>query len=419
MSRLPPARAWRLPGLALAATLAGVAAPRSSAAQAVAPSTIDRDAVMTLARRSWSVRVAEARVGEARALHEGASLPARDNPSLQLRAGPRWTADRGAIADVSVTLSWPVDLSGSSGARVRHADVATEAAEATVRDAARVALGDALDHYARCLGAAEFVRLAEARVGVDEALVRAVGVRRGLGATGDADVAMAGTVLADSTARLHRARGELSALRAELMVTLGLDPRSPAEVAGSLGPPEGAVDLDALVARTARRTDVLAAAASVQAARAEAEVQRRGAIPVPRLTLQGLRENELYVQGGVELSLPVFQRNQTARAVLAATAATRATQESAARARAEGEVVAAWRRSEGARAAFEALDASTRAVDDTERLATRAYELGGSDLSSVMVVRRTVMDARAARVEALLAWVRARVALDAAAGVEP
>lgn len=411
---------WLVHGLV--ATALSLAAPASRAwAQPVAQGqALDREAVIDLARRrSWGVRVAVARSGEARALREGASMPARENPSLQLRSGPRWTSDRGAIPDFSFALTWPIDLSGSPRARERHADAAAEAAEADLRNSARVAIGEALDLYARVLGADEMLRLSESRAALDEGLARVAGVRRAAGATGDTDVAMASAVRAEASARVLRARAEREALRSELLATLSLDPQSPMEVSGTLAPPAPPAELDELLARADRRSDVLSAGAMAQLARADVEVQRRAGTPVPRLMVQGIRENEVFLQAGLDLPLPIYQRNQTARAVSAAVAATRDAQREALRARARAEVVAAWRRSEGAARAFEALSTALGAVDETEHLATRAYELGRSELATVLVVRRTAMDARAARVDALLAWVRARVALDVAAGWEP
>lgn len=411
---------WLVRGIV--ATALSLSAPATMAwAQPVAQGqALDREAVIDLARRrSWGVRVAVARSGEARALREGASMPARENPSLQLRSGPRWTSDRGALPDFSFALTWPIDLSGSPRARERHADAAAEAAEAELHNSGRVAIGEALDLYARVLGADELLRLSESRAALDEGLARVAGLRRAVGATGDTDVAMASAVRAEASARVLRARAEREALRSELLATLSLDPQSPMEVSGTLAPPAPPAALDELLARADRRSDVLSAGAMAQLARADVEVQRRAGTPVPRLLLQGIRENEVFLQAGLDLPLPIYQRNQTARAVSAAVAATRDAQREALRARARAEVVAAWRRSEGAGRAFEALSMALGAVDETEHLATRAYELGRSELATVLVVRRTAMDARAARVDALLAWVRARVALDVAAGWEP
>ena len=73
----------------LGAALAALALSAAATAQAQpVAGALDRDAVIEHARRrSWAVRVAAARSGEARALREGASIPARENPSLQLRSG--------------------------------------------------------------------------------------------------------------------------------------------------------------------------------------------------------------------------------------------------------------------------------------------------------------------------------------------
>lgn len=376
--------------------------------------------MVRLARtRAPSVRLAEARIGEATALREGASAPARENPLLQLRAGPRFTSERGAIADLSFALSWPLDVSGSSGARVRHADAARAAAEGEASDAARVAVAAAIDLYVRFLGAAERLRLAEAQRALDASVLRIAEARRTAGALGDGEVALATALAAGGVARSRQARGEQEALRVELLTALGVDPRAPTEVTGELAPPAESAPLEALLARADRRADALAADLRARSAQTDVEVQRRVGWPVPRLLLQGIRENEVFAQAGVELPLPLYQRNQTARAVAGAVAATRAAERDAVEARVRGEILAAWARSEAAADAFHALEGARGAVEQSERLATRAYELGQSDLTGVVVVRRTTAEARVALADALVAWVRARAALDAAAGVEP
>ena len=382
--------------------------------------TLDRARVVAMAlAHAPAVGPAVARVGEARALHVGARALAPENPTVTLRAGPRFVAgDTEPLLDVNLSFSWPFDVSGARGARTALADAATEAAEAEVADARRLAAARALDLWVRALGAVEGVRLAEARAALDADLTRSARSRRDAGSGNDLDVALTTVEQADSAARGEAARGERDALLAALRGEAGLPPTAQVELAGNLEE-DDAPPLGALLALLPRRSDLAGAELAVRAARADARLQGRLGVPLPSLSFQGGRENEYFAQGGLEVPLPIYQRNQTARAVAAARVATRQAERVAALARAEAELRAAYASYEGARGSFAALRAADDAVGLTERLATRAYELGQRDLASVLVARRTAAEARQRRLEALVALGRAQVAVDQAAGRPP
>ncbi len=402
-------------GLLLAVLL--ILAPRLATAQETV--TLDRAGVVALARlRAPGVTTATVRVGEARALHVGARSLASENPSITLRAGPRFIRGDDPLLDVNLSILWPFDVSGSRGARSSLADAATEAAEAEVTDAQRLAVARALDLWVRTAGALERVRLAEARAALDGALVQSARSRRDAGSGNDLDVALTVVEQADSAARVQAARAEHEALLATLRGELGLAAETEVALAGSLEAADPPPLLE-LLARLPRRSDIAGAALAVRAAQADARLQSRLGVPVPRLSLQGGRENEFFAQGGVEVPLPIYQRNQTATAVAGARVATRQAERVATLARAEAELRAAYATYQGFRVALATLRAADEAVDLAEHLATRAYELGQRDLASALVARRTAAEARLRRLEVSIDLARAQVAVDQAAGRSP
>lgn len=403
-----------LPGLLVAIL---ILAPRLAVAQEAL--TLDRAGVVALARlRAPGVTTATVRVGEARALHVGARSLASENPSITLRAGPRFIRGDDPLLDVNLSILWPFDVSGSRGARSSLADAATEAAEAEVTDAQRLAVARALDLWVRAAGAVERVRLAEARAALDGALVQSARSRRDAGSGNDLDVALAVVEQADGAARVRTARAEHEALLATLRGELGLAADARVVLAGGLELPDSP-PLPELLARLPRRPDLAGAVLAVRAAQADARLQSRLGVPVPRLSLQGGRENEFFAQGGVEVPLPIYQHNQTATAVAGARVATREAERAVALARAEAELRAAFATYQGFREALATLRAADEAVDVAERLATRAYELGQRDLASVLVARRTAAEARLRRLEVSIELARASVAVDQAAGRSP
>jgi cobalt-zinc-cadmium efflux system outer membrane protein len=378
---------------------------------------LDRPHIIELVReQAPDVLVARARAFEVRALRVGAGLLAPAN--LALVAGPHFFSSTDITADFTMSLRWPIDLSGSRQARKALAEESVRGADAEVEAATRVVISEGLDLWVRALGALDRVRLETDRAAVDESLVRVAQARRNAGTTGDADVALAIVVRAEGRARLRNIEAERDASLQTLRTKLGLYAETPIEVmiTGADGAPPG---LTELLAGVSRRADIARAAAQRGVTRADATLQRRLGKPLPRLTVSGGRSGEYFADGGVEVPLPIYQRNQTNVAVADARIETSRVEESALIARAQGEIRAAYALYLGARAALQALTEAAPSIVDAEHLATRGYELGQGSLGNVLAVRREVAGARLALLEAQVAWRRARIAVEFASGILP
>ncbi len=378
---------------------------------------LDRDTVIALARRQApDVRTARVRIGESTALHIGARAWASFNPEIGLSAGPRWGPNAGWLPDVTISLVWPLDVTGAPSARWRFADAATREADAFADEASWIAAAEALDLWVLALGAQARVQLERERAALDGSLFAIAQARRNAGAVGDGDVALATVVRAEAQARVQIAEGELSALSEQLRARLGLSPGTRVALAGSLevsvAPP-----LEDLIAGLPRRRDIVRAVEAIEVARGDLELQRRLGGIVPRLTVFGGRDSEYFLRGGIDVPIPIYQRNQMRVAVAGARVETTGAERAAVRERAEGELRAAYARYLAARSAAASLSAVRAAIDDAERLATRGYELGQHDLASAVLVRREASLARTADLEARIALARTRVAVDRAAGV--
>ncbi|TAK32675.1 MAG: hypothetical protein EPO40_01855 [Myxococcaceae bacterium] len=380
---------------------------------------LDRARVVQLAAsRSPSVRTAEARVDEARALRVGAGALTTVNPELSILAGARFIPSGDPVPDVSVSLIWPFDFSGARTQRGAVADARTVLAEAEADDVRRRAIGEALDLWVRALGAEERARIEAERARLDEALLGVARARRATGTSGDGDVALATAVRAQGAARQRAAQAEREAILALLRGRLGLAPEAPVSVGGAVedGDPPA---LPVLLVGLRRRTDVVRADALVRAAQSEVRLQSRLGVPVPRVTFNGAHDPEYSTHLGLDLPLPIYQRNQTATAVAGAQAATAAVEGRGVASLADADLRAAYATWLGARDAARTLDEAGVAIDDAEHLATRAYELGESPLAAQISVRRETVAARMARAEAHVALARARVALEQTAGRFP
>jgi cobalt-zinc-cadmium efflux system outer membrane protein len=342
------------------------------------------------------------------------------NPILSLRAGPRILREEGSpvALDVNLALTWPLDLAGVATARAAQLSVAERVAEAALDEARWRAAVGALEALADARAEAAREALARARWENAQALVRCARVRRDAGTAGEGDVALTEALQAQARAQLLRAQSRHRAALESLRGALGVAPDAPLALPEET-PEAPLAPLDTLVAALGRRPDLALHRAAIGEARADVALQRRLGLPVPRLSFQGLRENEVFAQLGVELALPVYDRNQGPRALASARVRRRERELSVARFSAEVELRAAYARWEGALGAAGALAEADQAADTALRLATRAYELGQRDLPAALVVGREALSLREAFVEARAELSRARLAVLAAAGSTP
>ena len=378
------------------------------------------DQVRTLVReRGPRLQLARARLAEAQAARVGADSLSATNPALAASAGPRFFPNGNTAFDLAITLAWPFDLSGSPRQHAAVGDARIVAAEQELAETTLGAEFEALKSWVDARAALERLDLERARAAVDDELLRVARVRRQAGSVGDLDVALATVVRGQGASRLRRAEGEWTAARAVLLGRLGLPAESSVGVP-RLGEPEPPLPrLEELLSRLECHPSRLRAAAQRALRESEVELQDRLATPVPRALVVGEHSPEWVVRGGVELPLPFFQRNTTARAVARAQDDTARTEEEVLERELSVTLRAEYARLAGAQAAYAELETTAAAVNDAESLAGRAYELGQGTLPTLLAARREAQDARAARLDAQWQRARARIALDVAAGAFP
>lgn len=398
-----------------AALLVGLSARRAIAQSA--EGALDRAAITARVTTSNpGVRLAEAQVDLARAHRVGADVFVRENPSVQVWGGPRVLATGDVLPDLTLTLMWPFDLAGTRAARVGAADANLRLAEARAQEARRDAVGEALERWIEVLVAREQVALERRRVELEETVLRVAQTRRRLGAAGDEEPALATVSLATARARVTRAQGEAESFEVVLRGLVGLEPGDSTPVAGALedGP---ALVLETLEAGLARRGDVQRVEQQQAVGRADLNLEQRSAWPTPRVGFGIGRENEYFGRIGVDVGLPVFQRNQTNIAVARARVELAAVERATVLTRARTELRVAWIRYQAAQRALQALTPALAAADDGDRLGTRAFELGQRDLAMTLLIYRENAAVRQAQLDARAALARARIVVERSAGV--
>lgn len=405
---------WVLGGFVLASALLS-----ASARAQEAPLHLGRAEVAELARsRSPDVVVATRRVDESRGQLVGAEVLLRQAPWLEVNTGPR-LRPAGTIFDAEVALGIPLEVYGRRSAEIDAANGAIARDEALVSATRQAALAEALGAYYRALRAAAEDRWARQQLDTMTSLLRTAERRRDAGEIGDPDVAL----LRVARARAQRAATTADANRETAVATLK----------GVLGiPAERAVDLDGelasisaeytdgvLRATPADRPELLATDAALRSSRADVAAEQRAAWPVPvlRTTYQHEEGNNVFLLG-LGLPLPFFQRNQGPIAVAEARTHRLEAERDALLIRVDTERRTAERRYRAALDGLRILEAdAVPAIEESLRLTQRAFDLGQSDLTRVLVVQRELADTRRDQFDALLELADAGLALQRAMGV--
>jgi outer membrane protein, heavy metal efflux system len=384
-------------------------------AQPPAPPTraLDRNEVERLLETSPVAQVLSAVANEAVAARVGQDLWQQSNPELQLFAGPRTGVGPKTQTDVGLVLGVPFDLSSSRHRRMGLADARVALAEADAVERYWRLRFDTLDLWVQVQGATSRIRLSQQRYDLDQKILQSVETRFHAGVIGQADVSLARAVASESLAKLRLTNGERDRLSSLLLGRLGL-PGTEVTYDGHL-PQLEAAPLPQLLLRVGDRPDFLRARKEQEALQADQGLQEKLGFPVPRLQGEVAKEaDERFARLGVAIPVPLFQRNQTARAVAEARLKTWQAQLHAQQVQAQGEVRAAYARWQGARDAFAQMNASQTDLEQAISLSTRAYELGQTPLGQLLMARREVSIVRESTLQAQIEEARASLALEQA-----
>ncbi len=391
-----------------------VALPGIAAAQ-----PLGRDEVIEIARASaLEVVVAERAVGESRGLRVGAEALLRQSPTLQVGAGPRFR-QTDTIVDLTATLSVPLEVYGVRDAEISAADRSIETAEADVARARLEAIRNALRAYYDVLRAIEDVGWTAQQRDVARRFLDTATRRMALGDIGFADLATARILAATAAARAAVSEGEREATRALLRTALGSSVAADFEVAGRLADARGRYGSDLLSVAPRDPPELVSAELAITAARARLEAEERRAWPVPVISAQYQREEGADVAFLLaEVPLAFFQHNQRAIAQAQAELERLIAERELVAARVTGAREAARARYESSLQAVSLIETEgLPALDASLAVVQRSYELGATDLPSLLSVQRELAGARAEYLDALRRLAVAGVDLEIALGV--
>jgi cobalt-zinc-cadmium efflux system outer membrane protein len=408
-----------IPFRAFADDVAPAAAP-SALPQPTDSLSLDLKGALELARRSApELAVRRARVAEAESLRAGAGVYPATNPVVDAALGPRIVGtDRTAV--VGVGLSQTFELGPRVSARLRAVDAAVEAAGADSDAAALDLSREVATAFARALWARERLTLATDVEAIATKAAESAGRRAQAGETSGLELNVARGALARARADRKSLQARETAALAQLKLLLGLPHGTHLEPRGALD------DLSvpgqaALLAATSKHPALRAARADLAEARAEEDLG--DALAYPELGVGVRYENEdrnvHTVLGTFSVSVPIFEHGQGV-----------SSRARAKRARAESELALRTQRLDSTvRASLEVLgmqrdaahafdsEGGVEAFRDNVKLATKGFDAGETDLTSLLLLRRELIDTEAERIDRLLELRLAEIDLLHASGV--
>ena len=368
-------------------------------------------------KRAPLILAAQDRINEARGRLLGAKVLLRENPLLELSAGPRYREGSDLI-DAEIGISQSFELGGRRRSRIAAAQADVDREAASSQNTARQLLRDVASAFWQAVAAGEQVQLAHNADIVANKLSESMRKRYEAGDITILDFNVARTAAARTRVQLRKAGAEQVRALGDLRILLGMDMATPLAVEANLGQPDH-YDLDQLTAEAIKRPDLEATAAELRQAEAEIRLGRAFAWPDVGVGFRyGRDEGSTIARGGLTFTLPVFSRGQELRAT-GESRATRLRRElEAGRLAVVNEVKTAFEIQERrAEAAEELHKDGVQTLDENESLALRSFEEGEINLLDLLLIRRDSFETRLLYLDQLLEAKLAAADLEARAGV--
>ena len=395
--------------------------------------TSSDDLVRRALASNGELAAARIEIERARARVRQAGL--RPNPTLDLeQTTGRFTASPGE-RETSIGVAVPIEISGKRRRRSELAQAELEAVEAEVADRERRLAGEVRANYAEALAALRELETTENLNQLDLQTTRFVQARVNEGESAPLELNLLRVEVDRLRSRRALVEGRLAAAFLRIQVLAGLPPADPLRLREDLGtlvlpaPPvssEAAVDI-----ALRNRPDLRLARLQEEVAQAGLNLARSTSAPdvtaFTRYTLSHSSFNETPVGPisdrdklftfGVSIGIPIFNRNQGAKAEASAAISQARTRREFLEAVVRSEVQSAYARYEAARAAVNTFEQGVIArSNDNIRVIRAAYELGQFSITELLNEQRRLVDSQREFTEALSERYRALADLQSAIG---
>ena len=380
--------------------------------------SITLDQALARARqRAPRVLAAQDQIREARGRLTGASVLLQENPVVETTAGPRYSAN-GDTTDYEVSIAQPIELGGRRAARIAGAQAEVDRETATSQNALRQLLGDVSVAFAQGLAAQERVGIAEASSHIAGELLQSMQRRFDAGDVPILDVNLAKTNAARVRAEFRSAQAALVSAKGELRILLDMTADEPFTLVGNLKD-RRRYQLDSLLARAGDRPELQALAAEIREAQAQVKLGEGFRWPTVAPAVSFKRDQgDRVVQGGISVTLPLFNRGQELQAVGAARTSRLQRELDASRRAMTTEIRTAYDVYATQVTAVEELERDALpGLEENETLARRSFEEGEIGLAELLLIRRETFETKTVYVGRLLDAAIAGVAVETRAGV--
>jgi cobalt-zinc-cadmium efflux system outer membrane protein len=404
---------------------------KAMSSSAVAPSA---DVANDLVRRALTanLELAAARLDIARArarLRQAGLLP---NPVLEVaQTGGALGVSEGEVerrAEISVSIEY----GGKRGRRIDIAEAELRAAEAFVADRERHVAAEVRRLYAEAIAASRDLSFTSELTRIDAEIDNVLQVRVREGDAPPLEANLLRVEIDRLRSRRAMLEGRLRAAELHLATVVGLPADERIVLGESYG--DGAIvpsTEDGVRFALQRRPDLRAADLNIEVA--EAGLLHANAQALPEINIFGgyasgrsgfdrtpvgpLTDRDQLFNAGVGISLPVFNRNQGARAEAAAAVEQAKRLRELAELQVRAEVESAVVRYRAAEAAIEVFRQGVieRSVENV-RMVRAAYEAGAFTITEFLAERRRLVDAQREMTEALTESAVALIDLQAAIG---
>jgi outer membrane protein, heavy metal efflux system len=428
------ARVFALTLLLPALSVARGQGPAQTDGQPVARRTESIELVRRAIETHAGLAASRLDVERARARLRQAGL--RPNPTLDFeKTTGRFTGADGE-GETSVGVSVPLELFGQRGRRIDVAEVELSAAEAEIADRERLLAADVRARYADALAARRELEVTDEINEIDESMARFVEIRVSEGESAPLELELLRVEIDRARSRRAVVEGKYEAALIDLRSLAGIAPSEPVNLAEKVtalawvDAPRSASEAIEIALRMRpdlrlSRIEERVAEAGLRLARAQSspEVTAFSRFSVETAIFDDtpvgvLRDRDKTLSFGVSISLPVFNRNQGAKAEAETAIVQSRKQREYAEQRVRAEVESAYARFRAAESAVTTFEKGVIARSNaTLRSVRGAYEIGAFSITELLAEQHRFSDAQQEYIETLADRYRALADLQTAMGV--
>lgn len=360
----------------------------------------------------------------------------RPNPTIDFeQTTGRWTGSAGE-RETSIGFALPLDLAGVRRRRVDLARAELEAAEAEVADRERRLMAEVRTAYAEAMAALRELEITENLNNLDVQTARVVEVRVNEGESAPLELNLLRTEVERLRARRALVEGRLQAGLLRLRTLSGIAPGEPLRLGEDLSrptvaeppaSPEAAIDIALRTRPDLRLAQLIeeVAQAGLSLARAQGRPDltafskyTNNSAVFDNTPVGVLRDRDRLLTFGVSIGIPVFNRNQGAKAEAAAAILQARKRREFVETLVRSEVASAYARYQAASATMAILEQGVLARSQQNINAVRgAYEVGAFRVTDLLVEQRRFVDSQREFIEAMTERYRALADIQAALGI--